>query len=263
MTFKLTESFVQSALQAVTAAGSIITDAWDKPRTITHKGRIDLVTETDVAVENDLKRRLHEILPEAGFLAEESAAGAPLGELTWIIDPVDGTTNFAHGIPFVASSVGLWHRDRVVLGIVNAPVLGECYHAVRGGGAYVNGKPLHVSATQEPEQAVIAIGFPYSIQEDVDEVMRRLRAVVLATQGVRRNGAAALDLAYVAAGRCDAFYEIRLNPWDTSAGWLLVEEAGGRVGNLDTGGPYDLYARGILATNGHLHDAMQHILDNA
>lgn len=259
MTF-VPADILDETLAVVRESGSIILEQWDRPSNISLKGRIDLVTETDVAVEEFLKQRLRAVLPEAGFMAEESAGDAPLGELTWIIDPVDGTTNFAHRIPLVATSVGLWQRGKMILGVVNAPVLRECFHAVRGGGAFVNGRPLRVSGTSVLEHALVATGFPYTIREDVDEVLHWLSRSLVATRGIRRGGAAAIDLAFVAAGRYDAYYEIGLRPWDTSAGWLLVEEAGGRVTQLDTNAPYDLYARGVLASNGPLHDPLYALL---
>ncbi len=259
MTF-VPADILDETLAVVRESGSIILEQWDRPSNISLKGRIDLVTETDVAVEEFLKQRLRAVLPEAGFMAEESAGDAPLGELTWIIDPVDGTTNFAHRIPLVATSVGLWHRGKMILGVVNAPVLRECFHSVRGGGAFVNGRPIGVSGTSVLEHALVATGFPYTIREDVDEVLHWLSRSLVATRGIRRGGAAAIDLAFVAAGRYDAYYEIGLRPWDTSAGWLLVEEAGGRVTQLDTNAPYDLYARGVLASNGPLHDPLYALL---
>lgn len=243
----------------VLAAGEIIRDHAQKPRDVHHKGRIDLVTATDIAVEEYLKKHLKPLLPEATFLAEESAADAPLSEYTWIIDPVDGTTNFAHGLPHVATSVGLWHKDRVVLGIVNAPILNECFTAVSGGGAFCNGKALRVTDTDNLEHSLVATGFPYAIERELAGVMGRLQAVLPATQGVRRCGAAALDLAYVAAGRYEAFYEITLNPWDVSAGWLLVREAGGHMTRIN-GDAYELRHDDVLASNGRVHDAMAALL---
>lgn len=254
------EDIFEATVAAVKESGNIILDHWHKPRKVTLKGRIDLVTETDVAVEEDLKKRLHAILPEAGFLAEESAGDAVLGDLAWIIDPVDGTTNFAHQIPFVATSVGLWHKGRIILSVVNAPVLDECFCAVRGKGAFVNGRPLGVSGTDILEHALVATGFPYTITQDADELLHWLSKTLVTTRGIRRGGSASIDLAFVATGRYDAYYEIGLRPWDTSAGWLLVEEAGGRVTQLDSNAPFDLYARGILASNGHLHDTLFSLL---
>lgn len=246
-------------LEIIRESGALVMEHWRKPRNIRLKGRIDLVTETDLAVEAFLKERLKDVAPGAAFMAEESATSREPRGICWIIDPIDGTTNFAHSLPFVATSVGLWHEGRVELGIVNAPVLGECFWAVRGGGAFCNGEPLSVSDRAPLEQAVVATGFPYTIQEDVDTVLARLRKALVTTRGVRRCGAAAIDLAFVASGRFDAFYEADLKPWDTAAGWLLVEEAGGRVTGFD-GAPYDFTNEGILASNGRVHEAMREVL---
>lgn len=260
MSLPLTK-LLEQTVAAVKASGEIILDHWNKPRNVTMKGRIDLVTETDVAVENDLKKRLKAILPEASFLAEESAANAELQEYTWIIDPVDGTTNFAHKLPFTASSVALWHNGHVVIGVVNAPILNECFYAARGQGAFCNGDPIRTTDTAALDQALLATGFPYTIQEDVDNIINWLQKALVASRGVRRCGAAAIDLAYLAAGRFDGFYEIGLKPWDTAAGWLLIEEAGGTVENLHGGGSFDLYCKGILATNGPLQEALLQLLE--
>jgi len=238
--------------QAVQAAGEIIINNNEKPRTIRYKGRNDLVTDTDLAVEEELKSRLSRLLPEAVFLAEETAGDAALGDLAWVIDPVDGTTNFAHGLPMVATSVGLWKCGKIVLGVVNLPLLGELFSAERNGGATMNGNTIRVSAIGKIEQSLVATGFPYTIEENLDEVLAQLKAVLPATQGIRRPGAAALDLAYVACGRYEGFYERGLKPWDTCAGVLLVEEAGGLVSRYDEN-PYALGDNNILATNGVIH----------
>ncbi|GAB6035556.1 inositol monophosphatase family protein [Fundidesulfovibrio butyratiphilus] len=248
------------ALQAVRQAGEIIKDHWDRPRDIRRKGRIDLVTQTDLAVERALIDSLAPLVPEATFLAEESATKLEPGRLTWIIDPLDGTTNFAHHVPFVASSVALWCEGRTVLGIVNAPILGETFWAVEGAGAFMNHQPMRVSEVDNLEDSLVATGFPYSVREDIRPIMEDFESVVMSTQGVRRPGAAAVDLAYVASGRFDAFYEMRLKPWDTAAGWLLVREAGGRVSSFDPNVPYALGSPTILASNGLLHEAVGGLL---
>lgn len=234
-------------------AGEIVLDASTKERRITHKGRIDLVTETDVAVEKMLKQELGALLPGSDFLAEESAKDTKPGEMTWIIDPLDGTTNFAHGLPFVANSIALWHRDRVVLGVVNLPLMGELFTAWEGEGAWLNGTPSLVSSASVMEECVLATGFPYAIDEHLEVVLQNLRTLLPLTRGIRRPGAAALDLAYVACGRYDGFYESALNPWDTAAGLLLVKEAGGVVSEYVPTTPYHFGSKTILATNGHIH----------
>lgn len=245
---------------AVKQAGDIILRQWDRPSEVRLKGRIDLVTETDLAVEQALTESLSRILPDSTFLAEESAQSLEPGDLTWIIDPVDGTTNFAHRLPFVAVSVALWARGRSVLGFVLAPVMHEMFHAVAGGGAFLNGKPIRVSTVETLEESLVATGFPYSVREDMRGLLADLERMLANTQGVRRPGAASIDLAYTAAGRFDAFYETGLKPWDTAAGWLLVEEAGGVVSQYDASQAYHLGASSILASNGGVHVAASRLL---
>ncbi len=242
------------ALAVVEESGSIITANHALPHTVRHKGRIDLVTETDLAVESFLKERLAALTPGVAFLAEESAASLELPDTCWIIDPVDGTTNFAHGLPLSVTSVAYRLNGEVVLGIINAPLLREWYVAEKGRGAWRNGEAIRVSSVAACENALVATGFPYAISSRVDEILARLRPVLAACQGVRRCGAAALDLAWTACGRFDAFFEDDLKPWDMAAGALLVAEAGGRVSNLD-GAPFDLRSS-VLASNGVLHEAI-------
>lgn len=258
-------SLLHAVLDTVRRSGQIIAEQWERPRHVRHKGTIDLVTETDVAVEEYLKENLSKVLPGVAFLAEESAGPdavqAVLATDHWIIDPVDGTTNFVHGIPFVGTSVALWSGGRVVLGVVNMPLLGECFHAEHGKGAWCGGTPLHVSSVQSLRDAVVGTGFPYNVPLWQERIVRWIAAVLPAAQGMRRMGAAAVDLAYVAAGRLDAFYEASLQPWDVAAGWLLVEEAGGRVTDLN-GTPYT-FGSIILADNGFIHDEIRQVLTEA
>mgnify|MGYP000864401465 CR=1 FL=1 len=248
------EALLEKTRDVVLEAGEIVKDQWDKPKNIKKKGRIDLVTQTDVAVENFLKEKLAAILPGSAFLAEESAANVKPGPLTWIIDPVDGTTNYAHGLPHMCASVALWDEDRTVLGVVNAPILGECFTAIRGKGARLNGKPIAVSPEDSLEASLVATGFPYDVPTYLDRVLACMRAILPKAQGMRRAGAAALDMAYVSCGRLEAFYEATLNPWDVAAGWLLVTEAGGRVTQFDPDVPYALGALTMLCSNGPVHE---------
>lgn len=253
---------LEGLLEIASQAGNIVRENNLKPRNIKHKGRIDLVTETDVAVEEFLKAKLARLVPEATFLAEESAKDTELGKATWIIDPLDGTTNFAHGLPFVAISIGLWRDGEVCLGVVDLPLMGEQFAARRGAGATLNGSSISVSSATTLEQSILATGFPYDTETYLADIQKYLGRFLQRTQGVRRPGAAALDLAYVACGRFDGFYEYALNPWDTAAGLLLIEEAGGRVTRYDASEPYTLGARDILATNGHIHAACSEQLCN-
>jgi len=249
---------LDAALAAARAAGEIIREHWQQPRAVQHKGRIDLITKTDAAVEAHLRECLDALLPDVGFMGEESAHSLiPEGDC-WIVDPLDGTTNFVHGIPFAAVSIALWQEGTTRLGIVNIPMLDECFYAERGQGAYCNGRSLQVSNIVRCEQSLVATGFPYDVDAQKDRILRWLGAVLPQCQGVRRCGAASADLAYVAAGRYEAFYETGLKPWDMAAGWLLVEEAGGRVTNI-LGEPLR-FGDAILASNGHVHQEMVDLL---
>ncbi|GAU08462.1 inositol monophosphatase family protein [Desulfoplanes formicivorans] len=254
---------MEHVINAAHEAGARIKKDWSRPKDVSHKGRIDLVTTTDVQVENLLVSRLGAIIPGSTFWSEETHASSGLHTSTWIIDPIDGTTNFVHQIPFVATSIALWEQGEPVLGVVNLPVMGELFHAIKGQGAFCNGKPIRVSQTEELSASVIATGFPYDIDQEIDPVLQSLRHVLVNAQGVRRAGAAAVDLAYTACGRVDGFYEIGLKPWDTAAGMLLVTEAGGRVSRFDARKPYHLGDRDILASNGHIHQALGACINHA
>jgi myo-inositol-1(or 4)-monophosphatase len=229
---------------------------------IKHKGEIDLVTEIDIKVEKELKLGLKNIL-DVDFLAEESSSNYKLGsEPVWIIDPIDGTTNFAHGIPMVATSIALSIKGEIVLGIINLPVIGELFYSLKGEGAYLNSKPIKVSSISLLSHSLIATGFPYDIKNRMQEIIWRMEAVLISSQGIRRMGAAAIDLAYVACGRFDGFYEQGLKPWDVAAGWLLVEEAGGRVSEYSENKSFSLYSPNILATNGKIHSQLSRLIDS-
>ena len=250
--------FAAAALSIVEEGGAIMKANHERPHTLRRKGRIDLVTESDFAIEAFLKERLAVLTPEAAFLAEESAESLDLPPTCWIIDPVDGTTNFAHGLPLTVVSVAYRKDGELVLGIVNAPLLGECYVAEKGKGAWRNGERINVSTVETCENALVATGFPYDVASRTDEILNRLRPVLATCQGVRRCGAAALDLAWTACGRFDAYYEDGLKPWDMAAGSLLVREAGGRVTGMD-GSPLDL-GEAVLASNGRLHEALGNLI---
>ncbi len=256
-------------VEAVHEAGGIIREHHKLPRRIRHKASPkDLVTETDLAVEAFLREHLAQVLPQARFLGEEGSAGLgpaglDLSGLVWVVDPVDGTTNFAHGVPFVACSVALCLDGRPLLGVVDLPLLGELFSAGLGLGARLNNEAIQVSETATLLEALVATGFPYRIEAHKDVILRQLALAMPATQGVRRAGAAALDLAFVACGRYDGFFEFALNPWDTAAGVLLVTEAGGRVGRMATDAPYRLGDPDILAANARLEPRLRQLLTEA
>ncbi len=253
---------LEELVAIVRRSGEIVRQQWQEERHVRHKGRVDLVTQTDLAVESFLKEQLAALVPGVGFLAEESsdAAARPSGDC-WIIDPVDGTTNFVHRIPQVGTSVALWRDGQVALGVVNVPMMHECFWAARGQGAFCNGNPVAVSRESELQQCLCATGFPYDMDKKLPDVIERLRLMLPATQGMRRIGAASVDLAYVACGRLDVFYELWLRPWDMAAGWLLVEEAGGRL-TLPSGDAYR-FGGEVVASNGLVHAAACELLCRA
>jgi len=249
---------------AVRRAGGLIREHNARPRNIRCKSSIkDLVTETDGAVEQLLRESLGPLLPQAAFMAEEGSPGQGLEGLAWVVDPLDGTTNFAHGVPFVATSVALCLNGTPLVGVVNLPLMDELFMAAKGQGARLNGQPIQVSQVAALESALVATGFPYRIEEHKAAILRQLALAMPATQGVRRAGAAALDLAFVACGRYDGFFEFALNPWDTAAGVLLVQEAGGAVGVMRGQAPYRLGGPDILACNALLFDQLQSLLTAA
>jgi myo-inositol-1(or 4)-monophosphatase len=233
------------AVGAARRAGDVIVRSLDRvgALVVSEKSRNDFVSEVDRAAEQAVIAAVRKAYPTHGFLAEESGA-APGDEYTWVIDPLDGTTNFLHGFPQFAVSVACRHRGRAEIGVVFDPLRGELFTAERGGGTQLDGRRLRVSQRAGLEGALVGTGFPYrGNRRWLKPYLAMLEGVMQATAGVRRPGAASLDLAYVAAGRLDAFWESGLSPWDTAAGNLLITEAGGRVGNL-AGGEY--------ADGGHL-----------
>ncbi|WP_310599235.1 inositol monophosphatase family protein [Desulfobulbus sp.] len=246
-------TWLAAACRAALAAGSLIRERYEQPHTITMKGAIDLVTETDVASEVAIAASLTEDTPGIPIMAEETAAShATVAERLWIVDPLDGTTNFAHGFPFFAVSIALLDRGKPVVGVVYAPLSDELFFAVSGCGARLNDRNISVTGTSRLIEALVGTGFPYQVEATLPTVMRQIQTVLSRVRDIRRAGAAALDLAHVACGRLDGFYEMNLQPWDTAAGWLLVQEAGGKVSTF-SGAPFSPFAPDILASNGILH----------
>ena len=213
----------------------------------------DLVTEADREAERQVKEYLLARYPDHAFLGEEEGQSGE-GELTWIVDPLDGTVNFAHRFPFFAVSVALARGDEVLVAVVLDSPHDELFTAVKGQGAYLNGARIRVSDTRELARSLLATGFPYQV-EKAEEALKLFTRVLMRGLPIRRPGAAALDLAYVAAGRIDGFWEMKLNPWDVAAGVLLIQEAGGRISDLE-GRPFHLRSPYIVASNGHIHDQL-------
>ena len=245
-------------------AGGLLREFYHRGVRTEYKGDVDLVTEADRSSEKLITERLHTALPEHGVYGEEGTRAGLDAEFRWYVDPLDGTTNFAHGFPAFCVVLGCEHRPaglaaeqdgEMVAGVIYDPLRDEMFSAARGGGAWLNGERIHVSRTKSLQESLIATGFP-SHKRHRSPNVHFYQEFTLRSHGVRRAGSAALDLAYVAAGRIDGYWEFILNPWDTSAGFLLVEEAGGKITHFD-GGKFTLDSREVFATNGLIHGEIQ------
>jgi myo-inositol-1(or 4)-monophosphatase len=248
------------AVRAARAAGEVIVRSLNRLEslTITSKGRNDFVSEVDHAAEQEIIRIIRRSYPQHAVLAEESGRSGE-SDTVWIIDPLDGTTNFLHGFPTFAVSIACQHKGRLEHGVVYDPISQEIFSATRGAGAHLDNRRIRVSKQRTLEGALIGTGFPYRANTRfIDSYLAMLKAVMQHTAGVRRPGAAALDLAYVAAGRTDAFWEIGLSAWDTAAGTLLIQEAGGHIGTL-SGGEYRQKGN-VLAGTPRVYAAMVELL---
>lgn len=246
-----------TAIEAVIKAGQIQMEFLDSGFTVSKKGTIDLVTEADIAVETMFRTLIAERFPDHTILAEELGEdNATRGAShCWVFDPIDGTTNYAHGLPIFCSSLALEIDGRGEIGAVYDPTRRELFVAERGGGAFLNGRPIHVSDASTLVEAMLVTGFPYDVFTRVPEIVGLFGDFVGQARAVRRLGSAALDLCYIAAGRIDGFWEQDLKPWDVAAGAIIVEEAGGRVTDF-SGGPFSSRRHQVLATNGKIHDCM-------
>jgi myo-inositol-1(or 4)-monophosphatase len=256
-------NFLSVAWQAAVIAGSLIREQWQQPKILDYKGAIDLVTSADWESERRIVEVLQNNFPEHSILAEEETVliGSQ-GSHRWIIDPLDGTTNFAHGYPQFCVSVALECAGVVILGLVYDPLRRECFRAVKGGGATLNGDPIRISGVSELDKALLATGFPYDQREHAEYYLSFFKAFMTRSQGIRRNGSAALDLCYVACGRIDGFWELKLRPWDTAAGALIVEEAGGRLSDL-SGNPFSIWGQETVASNAAIHEEMVSVASTA
>lgn len=251
--------YLATATDAVLRAGAIQKARFGSRFQIFRKGTIDLVTEVDRACEEEILALIRGRFPRHDIVTEETRLERTGSRELWFIDPLDGTTNFAHGYPVFCSSVALAVGGELVAGAVYDPLREELFTAERGGGAYLNGRRLHVSSSSELLTSLLVTGFPYDLERDLTGPLRLFNRFMAHARAIRRDGAAALDLSYVAAGRVDGFWEVRLQPWDVMAGALMVEEAGGRVSRFD-GSPIGLEADEVLATNGALHAPMMAVL---
>lgn len=252
---------LEASCRAALTAGAQIMRLYNEPHEIIMKGTINLVTEADLAAEEIILLSLQKDFPGIPLMTEESAAthNKHPADSFWIIDPLDGTTNFAHGFPFFAVSIAFFSHGKSIVGTVYAPIFDELFCAVKDCGAWLNGSAIQVTKTNRLIQSLVGTGFPYEISTNTAKVMQQFAAVLTSVRDIRRAGAAALDLAYLACGRLDGFYEMNLQPWDTAAGWLLVEEAGGKVTDFN-GGIYSPLLPEILASNSVLHPQLLHLL---
>ncbi|HSX10947.1 MAG TPA: inositol monophosphatase family protein [Chlamydiales bacterium] len=254
-----------TAIEAALQAGELLRQGFGTQFSISSKeGRHNLVTEYDHKSEKLILDFLRQEIAGSNFLAEESgASGKDVGGVLWIVDPLDGTVNFAHQIPMFAVSIAAKLEGKVVSGVIYQPITHELFVAEIGKGAFLNGNPLRVSEVRRIENAIMATGFPYDLAKNPFHCIDHFVDILKLGIPIRRLGAAAIDLAYTAAGRFDGFFEVELAPWDVAAGKLLIEEAGGKVTQWDKGA-FDLFSRGpILASNGHIHDAAALILNRS
>lgn len=255
--FMLTEDECRQAAAAgeriAREAGALILPGWRGDADVSHKGRFDLLTEYDLRSERLIRQRLSDSFPGHRIVGEEHAETGE-GDLVWYVDPIDGTTNFAHGHPFFCVSLALYHGATGLAGVVHAPALGTTWCAAKGCGAFRNGERCQVSGRETLDQALSATGFPYDRATNLDNNREEFGAFLGRVRGVRRCGSAAIDLCLVADGTYDLYWEQRLNAWDMCAGALMVTEAGGVLSTYE-GGPVDPRSGRLVASNGHVHDA--------
>src|SRR6202795_2974323 len=250
-------SYLEVALEAAREGGRILLSEFDRPVKISYKGEVDLVTQADQRSEEAIVARLRSRFPQHAIVAEEGGGQETDSRFRWFVDPLDGTTNFAHGYPCFAVSIGLEEAGELIAGVIFQPVSGELFTAVKGEGAYLNQKKIQVSVIQKLATSLLVTGFP-SVKRAQNPNIHYYWDFTLRSHGVRRDGSAALDLAAVACGRFEGFWEFGLRTWDTAAGVLLVREAGGTVTQFD-GQPYRLGDRELLASNGRVHEEMKEV----
>lgn len=251
----MTKGYLEAAVETARAAGKVLLEEYERPLDIRYKGDVDLVTQADKRSEEVIVARLHDYFPEHAIAAEEGGGNESESEYRWHVDPLDGTTNFAHHYPCFCVSIALERAEHVIAGVVYNPFYEELFAAARGEGATLNGKPIRVSNVKTLATSLLCTGFPVHKRLATPNV-HYYWEFTLRSHGVRRDGSAALDLACVAAGRFDGFWEFGLKKWDTAAGILLVEEAGGKVSDF-SGAPYRIGGPMVLATNGRIHEEMR------
>lgn len=253
------KDFLKIAEQACRRAGAIQLEGMKKTLSIDFKGAINLVTDIDRACERAIVELIQGTFPDHDLLAEEGTGQRKDSPYKWVVDPLDGTTNYTHGYPLYCTSIALEYKGEIVIGAVYEPNLDEMYLAEKNAGATLNGKKLQVSEIPILEKSMLCTGFAYNIRETTNNNLNHFQNFLMKSQAVRRDGVAAADLCYVAAGRYDGFWELNLFPWDVAAGFLILEEAGGQVSNF-SGQPFDIYQKEILASNGRIHQEMVGVL---
>ena len=256
------KDFIAVARDAALQAGRMLRENIHGLREITYKSDINLVTEMDMRSERMIVEMLRVAFPDHGVIAEEETKLSNASGYTWIIDPLDGTTNYAHGYPCFAVSIALKHEDDVILGVVYDPMRDELFAAQKGRGAYLNGQPIKVSEADTLIKSLLATGFPYDRKVSDKNNLYYFYNLLMASQEIRRDGSAALNLCYVANGRLDGFWELKLKPWDVAAGSLIVNEAGGVVSDL-SGKRFDMHTEEILVSNGRIHRQMIEVLQKS
>jgi myo-inositol-1(or 4)-monophosphatase len=254
------DQLMAAAVEAARQAGALLLDYAKSGFRIEHKNPIDLVTDADRAAEQCIVELIHRQFPSHRILAEEQGSTVQTSSpYQWIVDPLDGTTNFAHGFPFYSVSIGVERDGAGLIGVVFDPTRNELFTAQAGTGASLNGTPLAVSHTDHLDRALLVTGFSYDIRDTPNNNLDHFARFALKAQSLRRTGSAALDLCYVASGRFDGFWEVRLSPWDMAAGTVILREAGGTVTDF-SGETHSIYGRELVASNGLIHGAMLEVL---
>jgi myo-inositol-1(or 4)-monophosphatase len=254
--------FLEYAEDVARGAGEILRLHHGRKQSIHYKGEINLVTEVDRRSEAYIMERIGSAFPDHGILSEESSEILSSSPYRWIVDPLDGTTNYAHNYPCFCVSIAVEKEGELLAGAVFHPLLSEMFTAARGEGAHLNGERIAVSETETLRRSLLATGFAYDVKRSTENNLDYFREFVFTGQAIRRDGSAALDMCYLACGRFDGFWELKLRPWDTAAGLLILSEAGGMATRLD-GSPYDIHQPDILASNGRIHDQMLAVVRRA
>lgn len=254
------DKYLKEAEEIAQRAGKMLRENINNPGEIFFKGAVDLVTDFDNRAQRMIFDHLSACFPDHDFVGEEGLNKDRGREFRWIIDPLDGTTNYAHGFPIFCVSLALERKGEVVLGLVYDPMKGEMFSAVKKEGAFLNGKKIHVSSVDDLDKSLVATGFPYDLRESNINNIDHFNNFLVRVQAVRRCGSAAMDLCYVGCGRFDGFWELKLNPWDMAAGALIVKEAGGKISDFNNR-KFSIFGSEILATNGLIHSQMIEVLE--